>query len=831
MVKSSKMTSSIIVSLLIIIFVYVTSLESTETRNPEICGQYAILSKIDEFYMVQEIKKKVNIDLTQIIDEVDLIEAPGTLFKNIAEQYNTEEKLAATEPDVLIPYTHNFNLIKIQGTNPTFASICKQKGARMLEFEPEFKGKIANIMATHGIQSTPFKAYPDKTYLVSGRGSVIDTPATPETKFPQLKYAYPQLRQDGLFEYPLEANLVNINNSMTTGFCLKPNNYWDLHTPARTKWLRAIKQIINSINSIPVWKEAAAKLITKLPLGQQTTETIKKVILRAPAQLRGMVTFFDKYQFKESWENTSPSDGSDFFTYLNDFKAIGNFFKRLLRLNPKKGTVILPLDEAELLKEQMAQGDLNIPNSTSLMVRPLHMARKNGEDDSNLPSVMVAEIQTEGMDKDDLISIYLVKPLITVMPEVDNNPVIPNITYIVQTKKEARAMQQQPLPYGCADDDQNIHEDHIIKYCRGFHIPKTTSLSTQKELMCGRALISDEKSENIKYCPMQQPPDKPLVYQVQCQEMTAAISSPRPVHVRIRCNGKLTLMKTYTTFPVYFKTNCEIRELVGLKEEVLLPQKYDELTDLFDNETENGEEISVIAPPQNNATMVDELGFGWVYSTWGLFTTVTGLALTAICSCICTVVSNCFPGLITKILKFIFCSCGLLVKFGKLLKYIITFNNCSSCRNCKNKCKKKSKKSKKNKKKSKKSKKNKKPAPPSSDSSSDSSQSGESSDEADNKIEMAKLKRKQKKTKTTQPPSIASAPPLDQTADDASNYTAQIPSAAPSMTSIAPPTPLQQSQSVGNLNNYPRQSPFAPGLGSEVQTPKTYAHSFRVQGR
>ena len=96
---------------------------------------------------------------------------------------------------------------------------------------------------------------------------------------------------------------------------------------------------------------------------------------------------------------------------------------------------------------------------------------------------------------------------------------------------------------------------------------------------------------------------------------------------------------------------------------------------------------------------------------------------------------------------------------------------------------------------------------------------------------MAKLKRKQKKKRSTQPASTASAPPLDQVADDASIYTTQIPSNAPSMVSIAPPTPLQQSQSVGNLNNYPRQSPFVPGLGSEIQTPKTYAHSFRVQGR
>ena len=821
------------ISLLMIVFVCVASLESTEIteiRSPEICGQYAILSKIDEFYLVQEVKKRVNIDLAQIMDEMDSIETPGALFKNIAEQYNTEEKLTAAEPDELIPFTHDFNLIKVEGTNPTFANICKKKGARMLEFEPEFKSKIANIMKLRNINSTPFKAYPDKNYLVSGRGSVVDTPATPETKFPQLKHAYPQLRQDGVFEYPLEANLVAINNSQTTGLCLKPNNYWDLNTPARTKWLRTIKQIINSMNSIPLWKEAASKLTTKLPLGPQTTETIKKVILRAPAQLRKMITFFDKYQFRESWENTSPSDGTDFFSYLDNFKVIGNFFKKLLRLNPRKGTVLLPLDEAELLKEQMAQGDLTIPHSTSLMVRPLHMAHKNGEDDSILPSVMVAEIQTEGMDKDDLISIYLVKPLITVIPEIDNSPVIPNITYIVQTKKETRAMQQQPLPYGCAEDDQNTQEDHI-KYCRGFHIPKATSLSTQKEHMCGKALISEEKSENIKHCPMQQPPNKPLVYQVQCQEMTAAISSPRPVVVRIRCNGKLTFMKTYTTFPVYFKTNCEIRELIGIKEEVLLPQRYDELTGLFDNGSENGEEISVIAPPQSNTTIAIGFNYDWIYSPQGLFTAISGLALTTVCGCVFTLVAKCFPGLITKSLKFICCSCWVIAKVGKLLKYIITCNNYSSCRNCKckNKCK-KNKKSKKKNKKQRKDKKSKKPVTRSSDSSSDSSQSGESSDETD-KIEMARLKHKQRKTNSTQPPSNASAPPLDQVVDNTSVYSTQIPSGVPSMVSIAPPTPLQQSQSVGNLNNYPRQSPFSPGLGIEVQTPKTYTHSFRVQGR
>ena len=183
-------------------FVCVTLFDPNLAEDSEICGQYAILSKIDEFYMAQTVKKNVNIDLSQIMSEVEMVETAGNNFKSIAEQYNTEDKLTMLEPDELIPYTSEFNLIKVQGPNPTFANICKEKGARMLEFEPEFKSKLTGLMTFHYNDSTPFKAYPDKTYLVSGWGSIIDTPVTPKAKSTQLKIAYPQLRQDGAFEYP-----------------------------------------------------------------------------------------------------------------------------------------------------------------------------------------------------------------------------------------------------------------------------------------------------------------------------------------------------------------------------------------------------------------------------------------------------------------------------------------------------------------------------------------------------------------------------------------------------------------------------------------------------
>ena len=129
-------------SLLIIVFVCVASLKLTETRDSETCGQYAICLKIYEFYLVQEVRKRVNIDLAQIMSEMDSIEVPGTLFKNIAEQYNTEENLTATKPDALIPFTHDFNLIKVQGTSPTIANICKQKGPKCLSLSPNLNHKL-----------------------------------------------------------------------------------------------------------------------------------------------------------------------------------------------------------------------------------------------------------------------------------------------------------------------------------------------------------------------------------------------------------------------------------------------------------------------------------------------------------------------------------------------------------------------------------------------------------------------------------------------------------------------------------------------------------------
>ncbi len=111
-----------------------------------------------------------------------------------------------------------------------------------------------------------------------------------------MKSAYAQIRGDGQIEYPGENTLASIATTPVTGLCLKPNNYWDLQSSSRNKWLKAVKIIVNSIRSIPTWKESAMQLISKIPVGARTQAqaAVQKVVLQAPPQLKNMNTSFMK---------------------------------------------------------------------------------------------------------------------------------------------------------------------------------------------------------------------------------------------------------------------------------------------------------------------------------------------------------------------------------------------------------------------------------------------------------------------------------------------------------------------------------------------------------
>ncbi len=469
----------------ILLVAALTKSSQAEERENDICAYYAILTKIDEFHLTQQINQTIGIDLSNMISEMESVESASNAFKMIAEQsYSSEEKLKETEPELLIPFTPDYNLIKVTGPNPNFANLCKMKGGKVLEFEPETKSKLTSILTNLAIGSTPFKAYPDKSYLVSGKGSVLDAPASPEAKLIHLKSAYAQIRGDGQIEYPGENTLASIATTPVTGLCLKPNNYWDLQSSSRNKWLKAVKIIVNSIRSIPTWKESAMQLISKIPVEARTQAqaAVQKVVLQAPPQLKNMISFFNKYQYKENWENSSPSDGSDFFTYIDNFKAMAKFFKKILNLHPKKGLLTLPAKDLNI-KEHMAVRGLSTQSSNSMTVRPLHMVRQEGQEEGTPPSLMTAQVLAEGMDEDDLVSIYMVKPLISLVPEHQPTPIIVDVTYIVQTKKQFRALQQQPHPYGC----QEANQDHQ-KTCKGFHMPRATKLHANDALKCGKSI-------------------------------------------------------------------------------------------------------------------------------------------------------------------------------------------------------------------------------------------------------------------------------------------------------------------------------------------------------
>ncbi len=774
-------------------------------RQDEICGHYAVITKIDEFLITQKIKKTLDIDLTPVMDEMGSAELSSFKFRSIAEQYNTEEKLRLQEPDQLIPFTSDFNLIKVSGTNPTFANICKTKGARMVEFEPEKKDILVGIMTSLGVESTPVRAYVDKTYLVTSKGSVLDAPVAPETKLLHLKSAYAQFTNEGQFEYPRENTLPTIATTIITGLCMKPNNYWDLQTTSHQKWLNVIKTILKTIQSFSSWKDAATKMISRIPIGtnnQARTSNTQRIAMRLPDQFRKIMSFFNKYQARESWENSNPRDSHDFFSYLDNFKAVAKYFGKILHLHPTKKTLTLPVEEMSQLKEHMAVRGLSAQSSNSMIVRPIQVAQTENQQDGTSTSIMTAEVSADGADEDDLVTIYLVKPFIRTEDQII---ILPNISHIIQKKDQFRATQQQPIPFGCN------HNQDETKTCQGFHMPKVTSIQMQDALKCGKALMSTTNTTEITKCPMQPPVFKPLVYQVQCLEMTAAISSIQPMQVRVYCDGVLKLNKRYTTFPIYFNTYCEIREFINAEEKVILPQRYDEILQT----PASMDDILKIVPIQLNSTseitLLEQIT-SYMQTPKGIFIIVISLVSVCFLFCLYCCMARFFPKFTKKCFKVICCNYYIFKKIASMFKCIFTCNGkcCGKDKNKKVKSKNKSDL----------------PGSDFSNSPDSSSSSEESSDdEANVKLEMKQLKRLYKNERRfngypgqlqSRPVSATSIPFGEQMR---LNRTSSIVS---STSSMFPPPHLSLS-SLNNINNPPYDFP------SKIETyQKRKAHTFRM---
>ena len=93
-----------------LIFIFLLNL--LEVRS-DLCGQYAVLTEVQSFYITQPFTQTVNFGFENYFSLMTELQTQAKRFQIVAQNYTSKEKLNSMEPSTLIPFGPDKNLIKI----------------------------------------------------------------------------------------------------------------------------------------------------------------------------------------------------------------------------------------------------------------------------------------------------------------------------------------------------------------------------------------------------------------------------------------------------------------------------------------------------------------------------------------------------------------------------------------------------------------------------------------------------------------------------------------------------------------------------------------------
>jgi hypothetical protein len=95
-------------------FLFMALMCYSTVPSKDICNPNAVLQKIDMFRLEQRVNKELPLNFGPYLSLINSIDADKNPFQDIVKNYTRTETYEAEEPNPLIPYTFNDNLIKIE---------------------------------------------------------------------------------------------------------------------------------------------------------------------------------------------------------------------------------------------------------------------------------------------------------------------------------------------------------------------------------------------------------------------------------------------------------------------------------------------------------------------------------------------------------------------------------------------------------------------------------------------------------------------------------------------------------------------------------------------
>jgi len=542
--------------------------------NGDICGNYAILSEVQSFYISQPYTHTINLGLDNYQKSIDDMKNQASLFFDIAQNYSTIEKIKSIEPDTLIPFGPDKNLIKIQETQHTLLpDACQKQNARLVSFDPLEKQQLLKILKNLNLDSIPFFAYHTPKSLLSRNVKQLDSPGAGSLAgLAKVGItAYPVLSKEGVITYPDPSAADTTFRSIA--LCEKDNNFWDRSSTSQQNFVNIIAKIQSGalkLKDIGQTFTDTLALIGKLPKPSSSL-LANKFLPSTPSALLKITSFFQKYNNKDSWETSKPFAIDDFLTIPRLFKEIKNLFKFKKpktitdQITFSNDSIVLSNMDEERLLAFVGLDPERFGISGNVGLQPLMSIPDPSSSNEALSTSnsMTAQMTMKIYDRQDVAKIYSVRPLI-------NNNAVTTVTHVVTTPRHSQATLSEPTPYQCFSSNRDQ-----IQICDGYQTSGPADLHQQSLLTCGRALVQLNTSIDYAKCPTTPAPADPLTYRATCDgESTAVLSSTRPLAVRVYCDTFVEETKLFTSFPVFMQTDCEVRESLNDSDssKTLLPQ-------------------------------------------------------------------------------------------------------------------------------------------------------------------------------------------------------------------------------------------------------------------
>lgn len=551
-----------------LIFIFLLNL--LEVRS-DLCGQYAVLTEVQSFYITQPFTQTVNFGFENYFSLMTELQTQAKRFQIVAQNYTSKEKLNLMEPSTLIPFGPDKNLIKIPETQHTLLMAeCQKHGAQLLSFDPLEKPYLLDIMKQHQLTSIPFFSYHTPKSLLSRGIKLIESPEVPANMAKIGITGYPLLKADGTIGYPdvgrAEADFRSV------ALCEKENNYWDRNSNNQNIFTNVLNKILKKIPQLISTSKTFFETITatnKLP--KHTFSSLAaKFSISGPPSLVQVVNLFQKYNNKNSWEISKPNAISDFLNFQQNFNKIKNLFKfkspKMLtdQITFSNNSILLSTVEEERLLAFIGLDPDQFGIVGGVGLQPLMtLPDSQAAADKNTTSStsVTAQLSMNIYDKRDLMKIYAVQPLIS-------NEQITSVTHVVQTPRYVQATESEPLLHNCKTSPKEE-----IPICEGFQTSKVDTYPQSSLLICGRALTQKNISVDYDKCPQVPAPSIPLTYRASCDgERMVVLSSTHPLKIKVYCDTFVEESKQFDSFPVYIQTECEIREALNDTDKILLPQ-------------------------------------------------------------------------------------------------------------------------------------------------------------------------------------------------------------------------------------------------------------------